>query len=459
MPTTINANITDASGAGLTHSRTSNTDTINGVMTLTGSLIKSGGGTLAITNAGSAAAGVNLNAGTLQFRNNAASNFTGLGTITVGGSATIYVDRVSSGSALTHTLGSLSLGASTLTVTNGNSFIASFGGLTLTGAGTLSNSAPVVVTGGIGGAFDLVKSNTGTLTINTAGSTRVQTDLLSNGTTVLAVADALGASGSVLNVGNGTASARANVTADGGINSGATVNVGARGILDIQTLQTAGPTVNVAADGTIGGNFTNVTYGTVSAGAIVMDNITNPPGSIVGMYSGVSNADTGGTIDSSTGYAGFAITAMTSNATDVDGTFTDNAASGNMQVRLLTDTTIGTATFVTASGQVDFSGTQKLTIAASGLNNASGAQTLNFVGTTAQQNSEMVTLSAASALRSGQTVNVTNAKVNPSNAASVADGATVNIGAGATLAPGNSPTSGPFNHNRGGAMDDTCAPR
>jgi len=160
------------------------------------SLAKEGTGTLVLAgNASAYSGGTTLNAGTLVGVVTGASgtplgagdvtigsgttlalrgNGTGSsGTIAVGnnlvvgGSAILDLDRVTANTGNTFALGTLSIGASTLTVNAVNSYGVSFAGGTLTGNATITHAtAPVTISGAVGGAFSLTKSGAGILALN-----------------------------------------------------------------------------------------------------------------------------------------------------------------------------------------------------------------------------------------------------------------------------------------------------
>ena len=98
---------------------------------------------------------VTFSGGTLDLRNNAATSFSN--NISVTADSTINVDRLTTGTDLTHTLGTLSIGANTLTVAGGNSFNLTLGATTLSGAATINTatSGTDVTVGAVSGAVQL----------------------------------------------------------------------------------------------------------------------------------------------------------------------------------------------------------------------------------------------------------------------------------------------------------------
>jgi len=150
---------------------------------ITGYQITLGGNTLTLNAAGSGVATVDLNnaSSKLTLQNN--GNGTGapesinfLENVAVSTNGTIVVDRINSaGANKTLQLGTLGIGANTLTVTNNNGYGLEFvGTTTLGGIATFSvsggSNAPVVqglkLSGQVTGAFTLIKSGPGTLVLS-----------------------------------------------------------------------------------------------------------------------------------------------------------------------------------------------------------------------------------------------------------------------------------------------------
>ncbi len=145
--------------------------------TLTGAVVLSAGTLRASSVVGALGAGsLTLSGGTLQLANDTALNFAR--NTTVNGNAAITSDRLTAGAGVTHTLGTLSIGANTLTVNRGTNATSSTGGVTfgattLTGAATFSTSADTLLTvGAVSGAtFAINKSGAGTLSTGVVGTT------------------------------------------------------------------------------------------------------------------------------------------------------------------------------------------------------------------------------------------------------------------------------------------------
>jgi autotransporter-associated beta strand protein len=151
---------------------------------------------------------ITLAGGTLELANNTALTFGSTSrATTVSGNATIRSDRLSAGAGVTHALGTLGIGAQTLSVASGGFVNSGSAGITF-GATTLSGNATFDVVNGSsataqltvgavgqsGGTRSLRKTGSGTLLLNGAGSYTGGTTL-SQGTLTLGVANALGSGG------------------------------------------------------------------------------------------------------------------------------------------------------------------------------------------------------------------------------------------------------------------------
>ena len=209
------------------------TKTGAGTLIFSGNHLSTGGFTLAAgtlratTSAGALGAGVlTLSGGVLELANNSGLSF-GRNT-TVNGNTTILSDRLAAGTGVNHTLGTLSLGAQTLTVgagTNVNSGTAevTFGNTTVTGAGsilansgsrinfsgtmggdflkTLGGAGDLIASGAISGAAGLTKTGAGTLTLSGANSFTGQLTV-ANGTLSIASINNASANGTLGNSAN-----------------------------------------------------------------------------------------------------------------------------------------------------------------------------------------------------------------------------------------------------------------
>ncbi|MEI6577508.1 MAG: autotransporter-associated beta strand repeat-containing protein, partial [Bacteroidota bacterium] len=162
-------------------------------------------GTLALGSAtalGTTATLLALNGGTLDL--NIDASISAYNT-TVGGTVTISSDRASSGSGITHVLGTLSIGNYTLNLSPGSNVANGTAGLTF-GATTLSASTPVfdigsnanLTLGAISGNFDFIKQDAGSLILNSASSRSAGASTLNAGTMILGSTTSLGTTGTTL---------------------------------------------------------------------------------------------------------------------------------------------------------------------------------------------------------------------------------------------------------------------
>jgi hypothetical protein len=163
---------------------------------------------------GSAATTLVLNGGILDLMTDASVN---AHPTTVSAAATISVDRATSGAGITHTLGTLSIGAFTLNTTVGTNVSSgtaglSFGNVTFSGAAGSTATFDVAANANVTlGALqttgrNFAKANNGQLTLNTpANAARVAGSFtLNGGTTLLGSASALGTIGTTLVLNGGT---------------------------------------------------------------------------------------------------------------------------------------------------------------------------------------------------------------------------------------------------------------
>jgi len=302
---------------------TSGTATISARLGGTGALTKSGNGTLVLSGNNTYSGGTTLTAGTLRVTSNATALGTGTLTLsggalqlannsglsfgrntTVTGNTTITSDRLSSGAGVTHTLGTLSIGGQTLSITRGTNATSGTGGITfgattLTGNSTFNVGSNALLTLGAlndgGAARTLTKSGNGTLTLGAAATSLV------NGT-------AINITAGTLNSNNATAlGSLSNVT----LSSGATLGLGASQTLG--GLNGAGGSVTLGSNTLTIGNATN-----------------NLNSTFAGTISGTGNLTKAGngtlTLSGSNSYSG--VTTITSGVLSVTSLTNGNSNSG-----------------------------------------------------------------------------------------------------------------------------------
>ena len=157
--------------------------TLSGINTYTGATTLSSGILRATTSEAALGAGtLNLGGGELRLANDSALNF-GRPT-TVSGNVQITLDRLSSGVGVMHSLGTLSIGAQTLSLVAGSNVVGGPAGLrfaatTLTGNATLSAGANTELF--IDSVANVGNTSPFTLTLSGPGNTMV-TGAISNGT-------------------------------------------------------------------------------------------------------------------------------------------------------------------------------------------------------------------------------------------------------------------------------------
>jgi autotransporter-associated beta strand protein len=235
-------------------------------------------GSVELANAGAlGTAPVTLNAGTLRVRSDAA--VTTFGSALTAADATIDVDRDTAGGERDGTVefGGLAIGANRLTVVGANNRgVRMTGPVTLSGTAVFDATAPLTLSGVIGGAFGITKDGAGNVTLDGAaantfsGTTRVQLGtLLLNKT----AGNAVPASLTVL-------AGSARLLRSNQINDTSVVTVQGTGTLDVNGQSETIGTLTGAGGGsvTLGtGGVLTVTQGTFSgvisgAGMVVQEN-------------------------------------------------------------------------------------------------------------------------------------------------------------------------------------------
>ncbi len=180
-------------------------------------------GTLDLRAANALGGTLQINGGALSLRADADTTFGGA--VILAADATIDVARITGTTPVVDSLGTLSIGAKTLTVTGTNASL-SFGATTLTGAATFAPTTANLTLGAVTGAFGLTKSGAGVLTLAGAstysGATNVTQGTLRVGATNATSANSAVlslASGAVLDL-NGFTASVASLTGAGNVTLG-----------------------------------------------------------------------------------------------------------------------------------------------------------------------------------------------------------------------------------------------
>lgn len=402
-------------------------------------------GTLGATAAGSLGTGaLSLDGGTLRLANNSATNFGRNTTVTV--NSTVVADRAtSSTTGVTHTLGTLSIGDQTLSISRGSNITGSgvggitFGATTLTGNSAFSTGANSLLTLGALNDGGVAR----TLTFTGSGTTA-----LGSSATSLVSGTAINVTGGTLNSNNANAlGSNANVT----VSSGATFGVGAS-----QTVAglngVAGSTVSLGSNALtinsssgINGTFAGTINGT--GGSIVKS------GSDSLTLSG-SNGYTGGTtLNAGTLFAG-------SNTAFGTGTLTINggilAASGGARtlsnnVVLGGNFTVGGSDNLTFGGSTfNLGGDRTITVDNSATTTISASITQPYYSSLTKQGAGRLVLSGSNSFQGAVNVQQGTLAVQNSGALGVtgtwgnivADGATLELSNNVAINEGGFTISG-----------------
>ncbi|MEI6674375.1 MAG: autotransporter-associated beta strand repeat-containing protein [Verrucomicrobiota bacterium] len=360
-----------------------------------GSLSKTGVGTLTLSGASTFTGGITASAGTLKATSDAAALGTGAATLTLSGGSlqlandtgltfnrnttvaadtTITSDRLTSGAGVTDTLGTLTLGAQTLSLAAG-SYVATgtagltFGATTLTGAATFNPATGTNLTlGAVGGSSTgFTKQGAGQLTLSAAGS-------FTGGVTVNA---------GVLQLGNAGA-----LNATTGSENAVAFGVGSTGTLRLNGNNAV--VSNLSSHVTPGAPI--IENANASAATLTVGNSTNQSGSFAGV---LQNGTGGGTLGLTKAGTGSLTLSGTNTYTGVTTLNAGTLKLGNAAA--LGSTTGGT--LVTTGAALDLLGqtvgAEALTL--SGTGTASGGALINSDGTTASL-SGAITLAANSSV-------------------------------------------------------------
>ena len=263
--------------------------TLNQVNTYTGATTINGGTLRATSSASALGTGtvLNLGGGELQLASDTAVNF-GKNT-TVSGNATIMSDTLTSVAGVTHTFGTLSIGANTLSVTKGANATGTtatvvFGAATMTASGAIfdvGTGANLNLASLSGSGFDLTKQGNGQVWITGSGTRTSGVNTITAGT--LRIGGTTAASGGVNQLGTvGTSLVMSGGTLDIGINSG-------DGTLPAYNTTISGDATILSNKRTVSGGVVH-TFGTLSIGAntLSIDKGNNVTGTTAGMAFGAT---------------------------------------------------------------------------------------------------------------------------------------------------------------------------
>ncbi len=388
----------------------------NGLMTLntasgrTGGIVTINSGSIRLGNAsalGTAAVPVVLNAG--SGLNLASAGSVNAHNVTVNGDASIFSNRSTSGSGITHTLGTLSIGNARLTVFYGDNVSDATAGL-IFGATTLSAATPVfdvyaggvtLTLGALTGNVAFSKDGGGRLVLNTASARTGGTVTLIDGTISLGATNGLGTTtvplqlnGGVLDLATATTVNAYNTTIGGNVIITPNKNAAGVGITHVLgTLSTGAYTLNI-------NQGANVTSGTA---AVQFGNLTMTGAPVL-------SPNTANLIMAGTATGAFKLT-----------------KSGAASLQKITSAWTLDGDFEITAGTYD-AGTLNTTLLGNWINNggthtASGASAVIFNGSSAQS------------IGGSSSTTFNNLTVNNSNGVSLANNETVN--ASVTLTNGN----------------------
>ena len=383
-------------GASVFDTGADTTLTLGALQTTAQNITKQGAGTLVLGTAANVArvAGSNiLTAGTMRLGSASALGTTGatlalnggildLATdttvnaynTTVGGATTINSNKAAAASAgITHTLGTLSIGAQTLNVTRGSNATSgtgavTFGATTMTGNATFSPAANAQLTlGAVGGAFTLTKSGAGLAVLSAAGSYTGATSVTA-GTLRAGNATAFGTTAGGVSITseavvdlNGVAIGVEAFTLNGtGISAGgALINSSA-------TAASLSGTISLASNSSIGGN---------GAGLVTLSGIISGSGTLTKVGTGTVLLTGANTFANGLTIEEGALRLQTSAAAAGTGTILLGATSGSASATLQAGSSLTHTNTITV--QAGSSGTKTLALIAAPITIFSGLITMN----------------------------------------------------------------------------------
>jgi autotransporter-associated beta strand protein len=282
------------SGAFAFNRQGAGTMALNTASSRTGGSIAISAGTtrIGIVSAlGTTGVSITMTGGTLELATNSSVNAY---PTTIDGNATIIANRAAAGAGITHTLGTLSIGASDqLNLTAGANVTSDTARLTF-GATTLSAATPVfdvgtgamLTLGALSGAFAFNKDDAGLLTLNTASSRTGGTVTINAGTLRLGIVNGLGTTGVSLVMAGGTLNLATNTSVNAypiTISGNATISpnraaTGAGVTHTLGTLSMGSQTLAVSGGNMVTSGTAQLTFGVVTLSGDPVYNVTNPSG-------------------------------------------------------------------------------------------------------------------------------------------------------------------------------------
>ena len=244
---TLNATIAGA----LANSTTANatTVTVNTGGELRGSIANA----FKSSGAGTPNQAINLSGGTVRLANSAATDFGGNLNYTSGN---VVLDRTSSGTAVTHTMGSLRIGSATLAPTIANFTTTptlAFGGTSITGNAVLDASQVLFTLGTLSAATNTSLTTLGANTVNASAITLGGDFALSaNGTGIFTASGGITGSGNLTINNNGTTANAITISTASANNTGTITNSGSG-------------TGGVLISGGVGSNVTGITQNSATS--------------------------------------------------------------------------------------------------------------------------------------------------------------------------------------------------
>ncbi|BDU21916.1 hypothetical protein DYGSA30_33730 [Dyella sp. GSA-30] len=419
-----------ATGGGFDIADAGNTFTVNQALTGTGSLTKSGDGTLVLSGANSYSGGTTIGAGTLQgdtasLQGNIADN------------ASLIFNQGTNGTFAGVISGSGDLtkqGAGTLTLSGANTYS---GGTTISAGalqgdttslqGNIADNASLIFnqgtngtfTGAISGSGDLTKQGAGTLTLSGANT-------YSGGTTISAGAlqgDTTSIQGNVVDNASLILNQATNGTLAGAISGSGSLTKQGAGTVTLTGANTYSGGTTISA-GALQGDTTSIQGNVVDNASLIFDQAAN--GTFAGVISGTGNLTKDGTgtltLSGANTYSGGTTIdagALQGNTTSIQGNVVDNASL------IFDQTANGTyAGVISGTGDVTKQGSGTLTL--SGANTYTGSTGID-AGTLALGAGSSLAASSGINLAAGATFDV-SAAGNQTIGVLNGGGGTVNIG-------------------------------